>query len=321
MNYYKFKGQFLLSILAASLSLSLTGCLAMGLSANHDDSLGELSSPSELSIPPSAGLAEVGYLDYQMPSTVNLCGESLDFSRRSVYERFEFEFLRVVNQPAQVALWQRRAAMYFPVIEAELKAAGLPDDLKYLAVAESDLRPWIASPAGALGLWQFMPGTARHFGLTVNQQIDHRQLPENILVAAKSYLKSLHGKFGSWSLALAAYNAGDGRIAKALAAQGSQNYYELDLPRETERYVYRIAAIKAVMENAALYRVGENVPQNRYTPPQFAEKKVAVADGCTWPQLAKQVGCDYKELRMLNPHLLVSAPPTGDLVLRVPTEH
>ena len=308
----------LLLILTVSLCLALTGCLSLGRSNSQE------TSPNEaplLPLPPSAGLAEGGYFDYQMPSTVNLCGETLDFTKRSVYERFEFEFLRVVNQPAQVALWQRRAAMYFPVIEAELKAAGLPDDLKYLAVAESDLRPWIASPAGALGLWQFMPATARHFGLTVNQQIDHRQLPENILGAARTYLKSLHGKFGNWALALAAYNAGDGRIAKAVAAQGTQSYYDLDLPRETERYVYRIAAIKAVMENAALYRVGENVPPNRYTPPKFLEKKVAVADGSTWPQLAQQLGCEYKDLRMLNPHILDSTPPPGEMVLRIPAGH
>lgn len=280
---------------------------------------GGLGGPKdEAPPPPSAGLVEIGHSDYRLPAQVSLCGEPLDLSRPSVYERLDYEFLRIVNHPAQVALWQRRAALYFPRIEADLRAAGLPDDLKYLAVAESDLRPWISSPAGAMGLWQFMPATARHFGLTVTKNIDHRQLPENILSAATSYLESLYAKFGSWSLAMAAYNAGDGRVAKAVSAQGTGNYYELDLPRETERYVYRIAAIKVVLENAAHYGVGERVPSAAYSPARFSEKRVTVADACTWPALAKQVGCDYKTLRMLNPHLLESSPPAGTLVLRVP---
>ncbi len=258
-----------------------------------------------------------GNPDYRLPSKVTLCGETLDLSRRAVYERLEYEFLRVVNHPGQVALWQRRAAVYFPGIEAELRADGLPDDLKYLAVAESDLRPWISSPAGALGLWQFMPSTARYFGLTVNPRLDQRQLPEPLLAAAKNYFKSLNAKFGSWALALAAYNAGDGRIAKAVAAQSTRDYYELDLPRETERYVYRIAAIKVVMENASHYGLTEPVPTARYQPVKYTEKAITVAPGSNWAQIAKQMGCDYKTLRSLNPHILEPSL-SGEYVLRVP---
>jgi soluble lytic murein transglycosylase-like protein len=258
--------------------------------------------------------------DPRLPARVTLCGETLDLSRRSVYERLEFEFLRVVNYPAQVALWQRRAARYFPYIEAQLRAAGLPEDLKYLAVAESDLRPWVASPAGALGLWQFMPATARHFGLTVNRKIDQRQLPEPLLDAAVSYLKSLKVRFGAWSLALAAYNAGDGRIAKALAEQGANDYFDLDLPRETERYVYRIAAIKVVMENAAHYGLNIPAPLEQYQADHFTEKTVDLGPkGLSWVQLAKQLGCDYKTLRLMNPHI-IQAPLHGTYVLRLPGE-
>ncbi len=291
------------------LALPLTlggGCIGVGGSEEA------LESPSSFTAPIISDNA-----DYRLPSRVTLCGETLDTSRRAVYERLENEFVRVVNHPAQVALWQRRAAMYFPAIEAELRAANLPDDLKYLAVAESDLRPWIASPAGALGLWQFMPGTARHFGLTVDSKIDQRQLPEPLLNAASTYFRSLYGKFGSWSLALAAYNAGDGRIAKAVAAQGTRNYYELDLPRETERYVYRIAAIKVVMENAAHYGFNEPVPTANYCPAKYTERTVKVNPAADWAQVAKQIGCDYKTLRALNPHVRQTTL-SGDYVLRVP---
>ncbi|MDR2946816.1 MAG: transglycosylase SLT domain-containing protein [Candidatus Adiutrix sp.] len=302
----------LLSYIALGLvMLGLAGCF--GRPESRED-----AAPAPDIHPPSAGLAEAGHLDHRLPPQVSLCGEPLDLSRPSVYERLDFEFLRVVNHPAQVALWQRRAATHFPAIEAALKAAGLPDDLKYLAVAESDLRPWVSSPAGALGLWQFMPSTARHFGLTVSDKVDQRQLPENILKAAAGYLKELHGRFGNWALALAAYNGGESRVARAMAAQGVSDYYELDLPRETERYVYRIAAIKVVLENAAAYGLAGRTPPAAYAPVKFQEKRVTVAANTTWTQLAKQIGCDYKTLRMLNPHLLESAPPAGPLVLRTP---
>ena len=256
--------------------------------------------------------------DHLLPARVVFCGQALDLSRPSIRERLETEFISTVNQPAQVALWQRRAREYFPLIEEELKAAGLPDDLKYLAVAESDLRPGVVSPAGALGLWQFMPATARRFGLTVNDRLDQRHLPESILGAAKAFLKSLRASFGDWPLALAAYNAGEGRIRKAMAEQGVRDYWQLDLPRETERYVYRIAAIKIVLENPAGYGF-TNRPPDAYQPLPTARRTVTVPDRSRWPDLAKAAGCEYKTLRILNPHLRESSF-SGTYEVRVPVE-
>ena len=142
--------------------------------------------------------------DYRLPASVILCGEPLPMERPSVREKLEYEFLMAVNHPAQVELWRRRAKRFFPLIEKSLKAAGLPDDLKYLAVAESDLRPVVSSPAGASGLWQFMPATARRFGIPVNKDQDQRLLPELLLGAGMKYLSMLKDRFGSWSLAMAA---------------------------------------------------------------------------------------------------------------------
>ena len=258
--------------------------------------------------------------DHALPAKVSLCGQAFDLSVPSVRERLEAEFIIVVNQPAQVGLWQRRAREFFPLIESELKAAGLPDDLKYLAVAESDLRPWVVSPAGALGLWQFMPVTARRFGLTVNESLDQRHLPENLLGAAKAYLKTLHGLFGGdWRLAMAAYNAGEGRIKKALADQGGRDYTQLDLPLETERYVFRIAAIKIILENPAVYGFTAEPPELGYQPSQVALKTVTVPDRSGWTDLAKAAGCDYKTLRLLNPHMQ-GAAFSGTYELRVPAK-
>lgn len=306
-------------LLLLVLIFGISGCKGLG-SGGETVSLPSAAGEGAVaSAEAVSGLLISPKTDYRLPSKVTLCGENIDLNRQAVYERLEFEFIRVVNHPAQVALWQRRATLYFPYIEAQLKAAGLPEDLKYLAVAESDLRPAVISPAGALGLWQFMPATARHFKLTVNKKVDERQLPEPLMGAAAAYFKSLYKKFGSWSLAMAAYNAGDGRVAKAVAAQGHSNYFDLDLPRETERYVYRIAAIKVVMENAAHYGFNEPVPAHRYRPVKYVEKNVDLpAKGQTkWTDVAAGQKCDYKTLRMLNPHIR-QYPLAGSYQMRLP---
>ena len=269
---------------------------------------------------PEAGSSWSGRVpkkDHVLPGEVVFCGWTLDLRRPAVRERLETEFILAVNQPAQVALWQRRAREHFPRIEAGLKAAGLPDDLKYLAVAESDLRPGVVSPAGALGLWQFMPGTARRFGLIVNSRIDQRYLPEDLFEAAAVYLKALQADFGDWPLALAAYNAGENRVVKAMANQGLRDYSQLDLPTETERYVYRMAAIKVILENPGAYGFTAGPPGQAYQPRPSARRTVIVADQSGWPELAKAAGCDYKTLRMMNPHML-GAAFSGTYEVRVP---
>jgi hypothetical protein len=262
-------------------------------------------------LPPSwrggsvASLGERGAAktDFVLPAIVEICGETIPLDRPGVRERLEYEFLLAVHHPAQVELWRRRALRYFPLIESSLSQASLPQDLKYLAVAESDLRPSVSSPVGAAGLWQFMPSTARAFGLTVNQTEDQRLLPEILLPIGMKYLGKLKSRFGSWPLAMAAYNAGEARISQALARQGAADYYELDLPHETERYVYRIAAIKLVLENAQAYGFDERPPANLYRPTAYQESSVTFDAPVTWAQLASEYKCDYKTLKALNPHL------------------
>jgi hypothetical protein len=250
-------------------------------------------------------LGETGVqkIDFQLPNSVSLCGETLPLSLPSVHERLEAEFLLAVNHSAQVRLWQRRAKRFFPAIESALKANNLPDDLKYLSVAESDLRPTIFSPAGAAGIWQFIPSTARRYGLKVNKQEDQRLLPEPVMGAGLRYLRFLRNKFGGWALAMAAYNAGETRIGRALADQGATDYYQLRLPRETERYVYRIAAIKMVMERPNFWGLDDNTPPTLYRPPAYREMAETFVEPQTWAQLAKKYNCDYKILRALNAHL------------------
>jgi hypothetical protein len=258
--------------------------------------------------------------DFQLPETLALCGEPLPLDRPAVRERLEYEFLLAVNHPAQIELWRRRSLRYFPLIESSLKKAGLPDDLKYLAVAESDLRPQVVSPAGAAGIWQFIPSTARHFGLKVGKGEDQRMLPELLLPIGMKYLSNLRSRFGSWPLAMAAYNAGEQRVSNALKGQKAKDYYELDLPKETERYVYRIAAIKLVLDSAPVLGFNGQPPAGLYRPLAFKEVTLSLPSATSWTELAKRYGVDYKALKMLNPHLAGrSVLSGGPYLFRIPS--
>jgi hypothetical protein len=240
-----------------------------------------------------------------------LCGEPIPMDRPAVREKLEYEFIVAVNHQAQVELWRRRAKRYFPLIERALREAGLPEDLKYLAVAESDLRPTVVSPAGASGLWQFMAATARRFGIQVDKTQDQRLLPEPLLGAGLKYLGSLRQRFGSWALALASYNAGEARIGNALSAQGASDYFELDLVSETSRYVYRIAAIKLILEGAMAYGFDSEPDPSLYRPEEFEELALTFSQPVTWAALAKESQCGYKDLRRLNPHLAAQNQLSG----------
>ncbi|MDR1039749.1 MAG: lytic transglycosylase domain-containing protein [Deltaproteobacteria bacterium] len=257
--------------------------------------------------------------DFQLPASPMICGARIPIDRPAVRERLEFEFLLLVHNPAQVELWRRRALRYFPLIESSLRNVGLPDDLKYLAVGESDLRPLAVSPAGAAGLWQFMPSTARGFGVKVSRAEDQRLLADVALPAGLEFLRELNGRFGDWPLAMAAYNAGGGRVSQALSGQGASDYWELNLPKETERYVYRIAAIKLVMEGAPAYGFNDRAPSGLYAPRNFDQETLTFPKGTTWASLAARYGCPYKELKLLNPHLASrSVLEGGPYVFRTP---
>ncbi|MDR2444042.1 MAG: lytic transglycosylase domain-containing protein [Deltaproteobacteria bacterium] len=308
---HNFARSFLLSVVV--LLLATASCRTVESTSKTSDYINSAWSSLILGQPSAVRT------DYLLPTNVSLCGEPLPLNRPAVREKLEFEFLTAVNHKAQVELWLRRANRYFPLIEAELKRYGLPDDLKYLAVAESDLRPSVKSHAGAVGLWQFMPSTARQLGLTVNKEVDLRHLPEPLLRAGLTYLSRLKTKFGSWALAMAAYNAGDARISRAMSNQGTTDYYELDLVNETERYVYRIAAIKLVLEGAKSFGFNENPEPTNWRPLEFDEVNLTFTQPTSWAALAKAQGCDYKTLRLLNPHLAALSPlKGGPFTLRLP---
>ncbi len=252
-----------------------------------------------------------------LPERLSLCGEPLPLEDFHVREMLDREFTISVWDRAQVFMWMKRAGRYFPHIERELASAGLPNDLKYLAVAESSLLPHVRSSAGAHGLWQFMPETGRRFGLKKVYGLDERREFEKATKAAIRYLTVLYNRFGSWSLAMAAYNCGEKRVEDAMKEQKVDSYFRLDLPLETERYLYRIAAIKIILENPERY--GYRMDPSHVYPPIGAEvKNVHISSSVHFTDLAMECGVDYKTLKEMNPHILGSYLPPGQYDLKVP---
>jgi hypothetical protein len=254
---------------------------------------------------------------YALPATLQFASQSVPLDRWDVRERLEREFLLTAGNRAQVVLWLKRSARYFPYIEGELRRAGLPDDLKYVAVIESALLPTALSPASALGIWQFIPATGRRYGLAVTAWWDERRHPESSTAAALAYLKDLHARFRDWPLALAGYNAGEGRVESALAQQGVSSYYQLALPSETERYFFRALAAKLILSEPQRYGF-ELQTEQLYRPHEADIVEVSVRSRILVADLARASGSFYREIKELNPGILQDQLPKGRYLIRIP---
>lgn len=258
--------------------------------------------------------------EYYFPAEANFAGEPTPLNITDVRERFDRELLTNANLHATTQLIIKRANRAFPVMEPILKRYGVPDDFKYLAVAESGLVHAV-SPAGARGVWQFMPETGKERGLEINDLVDERYHLEKSTEAACKYLLDAKAKFGSWTLAAASYNGGFGGVNKQITFQGVTNYYDLLLTEETSRYVFRILALKEIMQNPATYNFNL-LPEHLY--PVIASKTVTVSS--TIPDLAvfaKEQGVNYKVLKLHNPWLRdrkLTVAPGKTYVLEIPTE-
>jgi hypothetical protein len=254
---------------------------------------------------------------FDLPEKSDLCGESVPLRSSDVRERFDREFTIVTQSHAQVYLWLKRTERYFPWIEKQLASRGLPEDLKYVTVAESDLMTSAVSHAGAAGPWQFMAGTAANYGITESAAVDERYDFEKSAEAAFGYLKDLHDLFQNWTLAIAAYNCGERRIQAEIGRQNVGSYYSLKLPQETERYVFRILAIKEVLRNPQKY--GYNLPKGAgYQPIIFERVSVHLPGPMPILAAADAAGVTYRELKVLNPALISDVIPKGELAVRVP---
>lgn len=237
---------------------------------------------------------------FYVPQTADFCGEAAPLEIHDVRERFDREVLVNANPHASTLLIIKRANRAFPVIEPILKKYNIPDDFKYLAVIESALVNAV-SPAGARGIWQFMPETAREKGMEVNEFVDERYHLEKSTEAACKYLLIAKNKFGSWTLAAASYNGGMAGIQKQIDFQKVDNYYDLLLVEETSRYVFRILALKEIMKNPKDFGFEIN-PKDLYEvlPTQKIVIDSTILDLALF---AKKQGINYKTLKIHNPWL------------------
>lgn len=236
----------------------------------------------------------------KLPKGLNFAGEKMPIERADVRERMDRELLVNTYWQSNGLLLMKRANKYFPIIEPLLDKYGLPDDFKYLAVAESGLTN-ARSSAGASGFWQFLKGSAREYGLEVNKNVDERYNLELATKIAAEYLKKSKDKFGSWTLAAAAYNAGNAKISRRLKTQQVNDYYDVLLNAETSRYVFRIVALKEIMSNPKKYGF-EFDKDDLYILPQTKTVKVDTAI-TNIASFAKNFNTNYKELKLHNPWL------------------
>ena len=233
-------------------------------------------------------------------STIYFANERVPLENPDIWERYDKELLKNTYWQSNTLLLHKRAAKYFPVIEPILKKNNLPDDFKYLALIESGLEN-VTSPAGAKGFWQIMKSTAKEFNLEVNSEVDERYHIEKSTQAACDFLNSAKEKFGSWTLAAAAYNMGRSGLLKQMNRQKSYTYYDLLLNNETSRYVFRILAIKEIIENPKKYGFQFRTEDLYKNIPNY--EVMVDTSISSWADFSKEYDINYKILKLHNPWL------------------
>ena len=238
-----------------------------------------------------------------LPDTLKFAGEKVPLEIYYVREGLDREILSNMYWHTNTILNMKRAYRFFPIIEPILKRNNIPEDFKYLCVIESNLMN-VTSPAKAQGYWQFIKTTGKKYGLEINEEIDMRNSLEASTEAACKFLKALYNQFGSWTLAAAAYNCGENGLQRQLNLQEVNNYYDLRLNSETARYVYRIMAIKLIMQNPQNYgfhlRYKDMYPQIPYRTVELKGQNVDLY------QFAKEHNTTYKMLREMNPWIITN---------------
>jgi len=236
----------------------------------------------------------------KLPELLDFAGEQVPLNDKDVYQRVDREMLVNTYWQSNGLLMLKRANKYFPIIEPILASNGIPDDFKYLAVIESGLQN-VTSPAGAKGFWQIMKATGKEYGLEINSNVDERYHIEKATQVACRYLKKSKNRFGSWTLAAAAYNAGNRGISNQLKRQETYNYYDLLLTSETSRYVPRIVAVKEILSHPEKYGFSFD-QEDLYETDNTVEIQVDSAI-TNIAKFAKSYGMTYKEFKNLNPWL------------------
>lgn len=267
------------------------------------------------------GITALKYSSPEVPASIEFCGKTIDLSRFDRHERMDRELLAFTYMHSTSLQMLKKANRYFPIVEPILKKNGIPDDFKYLMVIESNMNPTARSSAGAAGLWQFMQGTGRDYGLEVNSNVDERYHIEKATRAACRYLKDAYAKYKDWVAVAASYNAGQARIASQLAKQDVDDSLDLQLVEETARYVYRILAAKQMFNNPTAFgfrlRASDLYPPIPYT-------EITVTKGIAdLARFARSKGITLALLKNMNPWLRetsLSNHSGRTYVLKIPTK-
>ena len=235
----------------------------------------------------------------EIPSALTFCGEPVPLHDPDIKERLEKELIINMNKHASTILILKESGRWKSYLQAMLDSAGVPREFFYLAVIESELDPMSRSSAGATGFWHFTVSSAKEYGLEISDYVDERRDAEKSTRAASEFLKRAYKKFGSWTLAAAAFNRGSTGIDNALKGQDTKSYYELYLNEETARYVFRILALKLIIEAPEKYGYVLS-PSDYYQPVEY--KTIFVNESIQdLPQFAKSLGVSYQTLKEHNP--------------------
>jgi hypothetical protein len=255
----------------------------------------------------------------EIPDSLMFLGEEVPLEMEDIKERYDRELLVNAYWQSQTLLFYKRAHKFFPIIEPILKENDIPDDFKYLALAESGLTN-VVSPAGAAGYWQFLKKTGQEYDLEVNDEVDERYNIEKSTKAFCHYMKDSYEYFGNWTLAAASYNVGIAGLQKQITRQNVSNYYDLLLNEETGRYIFRLIAIREIISNPTKYGFYFR-PQDLYPVEEYkiVELNKPVKDFAIY---AQEQGINYKILKVLNPWLrqsYLSNPNGKTYQIKIPT--
>ena len=233
---------------------------------------------------------------------IEFCGEPVPLDIEEVRERLDKELLLTIWDRPQVVLWIKRSTRYLPIIEKMLKENDLPADLKYVAIAESALRPHVGSPKEAIGFWQFLESTGEKYGLRINEEIDERRNIYASTQAAIRYFKDLYEMLGSWTLAAAAFNMGELGLQAEMVSQKTSDYYQLYLPLETQRYIFRIISAKIILSDPQ--RFGFHfTEEDLYPPLSFDRVYVECFQDTPIHIVAQAANTYFKAIKDLNPEI------------------
>jgi len=235
----------------------------------------------------------------KIPAELAFCGEPVPLHDPDIKERLERELIINMYKHASTILILKESGRWKHYLQTLLDSAAVPREFFYLAVIESELDPMSRSSAGATGFWHFTVSTAKEYGLEISDYVDERREPEKSTRAAAEFFKRAYKKYGSWTLAAAAFNRGSKGIENALSGQYTKDYYQLYLNEETARYVFRILALKLIIEAPEGY--GYNVtPSDYYQPIEY--KTIFINESIQdLPKFAKSLGVSYQTLKQYNP--------------------